>query len=339
MPSEVAITIVTYNSAPYIARCLESISSQDLAGIDVVVVDNASSDGTLDRLAGRVRIVRNAINVGFAAGQNQAIAQTDSEWVLALNPDVRLESNFISTLLAAGRADPQVGVVCGKLRRMSVDFEPLEPPVLDSTGMYFTPALRHFDRGSGMHDDRRCDQVEYVFGATAAAALYRRSMIEDVAVFEEFFDSDFFAYREDADVAWRMQLLGWKCLYVPAAVGYHVRRVTTEDRRSAGAAINMHSVKNRWLMRIKNITPSLYARHFLAITARDFLVLGGCLAGEWSSLAAFPRIVRLWSRMRRKRREIMRRRRASDVYMNAWFASEPVSLPAHDIAAKCALLC
>ena len=97
--------------------------------------------------------------------------------------------------------------------------------------------------------------MEYVFGASAAAALYRRAMIDDVAVDGDFFDPDFFAYREDADVAWRAQLLGWRCIYTPAAVAYHVRTVTPANRRSLPPVINMHSVKNRFLMRIKNATP------------------------------------------------------------------------------------
>ncbi len=342
MSSVVAVTIVTYNSARFIGQCLESVFGQDLPRIEVVVVDNASTDETADILReweGRARILYNRVNVGFAAGQNQAIANSSSEWVLILNPDVRLQPNFVSMLVAAGGADAGIGTVCGKLLRIAADFSIPERAVFDSTGIYFTPALRHLDRGSGMADDGRYDRVEYVFGATGAAALYRRRMIEDVSVFGEFFDSDFFAYREDADVAWRAQLLGWKCVYTPFAVGYHVRSVLAEERGRVAPAINMHSVKNRWLMRIKNTTPKLYARHFLAITGRDFLVIGGCLAGEWRSLKAFPLVIRMWRRTWRKRREIMRRRRVGDAYIEAWFSFEPVSFAAPEIAAKCALLC
>ncbi len=102
-----------------------------------------------------------------------------------------------------------------------------------------------------------------MFGATAAAALYRRAMIDDISLDGEFFDSDFFVYREDADVAWRAQLMGWKCLYAPYARGYHVRKVLPGNRRALPPEINMHSVKNRFLMRIKNISPDLYWRNCL----------------------------------------------------------------------------
>ena len=89
----------------------------------------------------------------------------------------------------------------------------------------------------------------------------------------------------------------------------------------------MHSVKNRWLMRIKNITADLYMRHLAAITARDCLVIGGCLLGEFSSLRGFVLVAGLWRRTWAKRRVIMRKRRATNEYMAAWFAVNPVSFP------------
>ena len=150
-----------------------------------------------------------------------------------------------------------------------------------------TANMRHFDRGSLQRDQGQYESAEYVFGATGAACLYRRRMIADISLKGEFFDDDFFAYREDADVAWRAQLLGWKCLYVPSAVAYHVRSVLPSNRSEISAVINMHSVKNRWLLRIKNITPSLYRKHFFSISARDLVVLGACLFNRMVVVASF----------------------------------------------------
>ena len=319
----VAITIVTFNSGRFIGQCLEFIFQQDYPELEVVVVDNASSDGTraiLQEFERRVKIVYSGDNTGFAAGQNQALGLTAADWCLVLNPDVRLTANFVSALVAAGEADNSAGCVCGKLLAMKPDLTIPKEPVFDSTGIVFTPNLRHFDRGSQVADRGQYDQLEYVFGASGAACLYRRKMMADISVDGEFFDSDFFAYREDADLAWRAQLLGWKCLYTPRAVAYHVRRVLPENRAELPASINMHSVKNRWLMRIKNITPDLYVRHFVAITVRDCLVIGGCLLREFSSLRAFVLLVRLWRRTWAKRRVIMQKRRVGGAYMNAWFA-------------------
>lgn len=327
----VSITIVTFNSARFIAQCLQHVFAQDYPALDIVVIDNASSDETprvLQQFEQRAKVVYNANNVGFAAGQNQAMTLSNADWLLALNPDVRLTPAFVSSLVAAAGTDAGVGSVCGKLLGMTATLEIPRQPILDSTGIFFTPNLRHFDRGSQHADHGQYDQPEFVFGGTGAACLYRRLMMEDISLNGEFFDADFFAYREDADLAWRAQLYGWKCLYTPLAVAYHVRHVLPEKRSSLSALINMHSVKNRWLMRIKNMTADLYSRHWLAITLRDAVVLGGCLLREFSSLRAFPLVVRLWPGAWAKRRQIMRNRRVSNEYIAAWFARKPVSFPA-----------
>jgi GT2 family glycosyltransferase len=324
----VSVTIVTFNSGRYIKRCLESVLAQRYPHTEIIVVDNASADGTtdiLEQFEDRCRVYCNEENRGFAAAQNQAMGLSRGDWVLTLNPDVLLLPNFIQSLVDAGRLDARIGSVCGKLLAMSAHFEIPEQPVVDSTGMYFTPMLRHLDRGSREIDNGHYLQHEYVFGATAAAALYRRTMIDDISMGGEFFDSDFFVYREDADVAWRAQLLGWKCLYEPNARGYHVRKVLPGNRRALPPEINMHSVKNRFLMRVKNISPGLYRRHWFSITARDAVVLGCCLLWEHTSLKAFWYLARNLRRMLAKRREVQARRRVDDDYMASWFRYAPVS--------------
>jgi GT2 family glycosyltransferase len=152
-------------------------------------------------------------------------------------------------------------------------------------------------------------------------------MIEDVSLDGEFFDPDFFVYREDADVAWRALLMGWRCIYTPAATAHHVRTVTPGNRRSVPAAINMHSVKNRFLMRIKNVTGGLYRRHWLPMTFRDLVVAGACLFWEPSSLAAFWHVARLFPRAIHRRRQIMARRRIGDAELAEWFAFRPAAIP------------
>jgi len=326
----VSVTIVTFNSGRFIKRCLESVLDQKYPLKEIIVIDNNSSDGTVDILEpfeDRCRIVYNEENIGFSAAQNQAIALSDSEWVLTLNPDVLLLQGFIEALVNAGNIDPRVGTVCGKLMTMKASFDFPEEPLVDSTGIYFTPNLRHLDRGSLRLDDGRFRNYEYVFGATAAAALFRREMVEDISIQGEFFDNDFFAYREDADVAWRAQLMDWKCLYVPYAKGYHVRKALPGNRRELTAEINMHSVKNRFLLRMKNITGNVYRRNFFSITARDIVVVSCCLLWEHTSLRAFSFVFSNWSRVMEKRREIMARRRVSDEYMASWFSFHPVSKP------------
>lgn len=327
----VSVTIVTYNSGRFIKRCLQSVLAQGYHNKEIIVVDNASTDGTqaiLEQFEDRCRIVYNDSNIGFAAAQNQAINLSRGDWVLALNPDILLTPYFIEALLEAGDLDPRVGAVCGKLLTMRATFALPEEPLVDSTGIYFTPMLRHLDRGSQEVDNGHYLNYEYVFGATAAAALYRRGMIDDISLNNEFFDPDFFVYREDADVAWRAQLMGWRCMYTPQARGYHVRTVLPGNRRALPADINMHSVKNRFLMRMKNMTADLYRRNWVSITARDLVVLGCCVLREQTSLKAFWYLARSWKRIMSKRRDIMKRRRVSDDYIATWFHFHPVSKPA-----------
>jgi GT2 family glycosyltransferase len=321
---------VTFNSERYIRRCLETLLLQAGIALEVVVFDNASTDGTrkiLKDFRGRARIILSDRNLGFAEGQNRAIRAGTADWVLTLNPDVLLAPGFLRNLIDAGDSDARVGTVCGKLMSIGPGFKPLAEPRIDSTGIFFTPAMRHFDRGWHEPDGGYSGGMEYVFGASAAAALFRRSMIEDVAIDGNFFDPDFFVYREDADVAWRAQLLGWRCIYTPAAVAHHVRTVTPANRRSLPAVINMHSVKNRFLMRIKNTTAGVVRHCWAPMLARDLVVLGGSLLWEPASLRAFWEAGKALPRALRQRREIMRRRRVSDADIAQWFSFRPTSHP------------
>jgi GT2 family glycosyltransferase len=326
----VSVTVVTYNSRHVIARCLDAVLQQEYRPLEVIVVDNASQDDSISILARYrhcIRLIQNERNAGFAAGQNQAIAASRGQWILTLNADVLVQPGFIGCLVATGELDAGVGVACGKLLRIGRDFTIPDEPRIDSTGIYFTPAMRHFDRGWNEPDDLRFRNTEYVFGACAAAALYRRKMIADVSLEDGFFDPDFFAYREDADVAWRSQLLGWRCIYTPGALAYHIRSVVPGSRPAVPAILKMHSVKNRFLMRVKNMTGDLYRRHWLPATARDLLVIGGCLLREPRSLPAFWHIARCLSRALAKRRQIMERRRVSDEYMASWFDTAQAHRP------------
>ena len=204
----VSITIVTWNSAQYLSNCFVSIQTQDYRDFEVIVVDNASTDATralLHEVEPRWRVIYNETNVGFAAGQNQAIRASAGEWVLCLNPDVVLSPDFVRHLVAAGEVHPETGSLCGKLLRWNFAAEQHKTNIIDSTGIYFTRNMRHLDRGAEECDTGQYERLQYVFGTSGAAAMFRREFIEDVSVEGQFFDEEFFAFREDADLAWRAQ--------------------------------------------------------------------------------------------------------------------------------------
>jgi GT2 family glycosyltransferase len=331
MAPRVSVTIVTWNSARYIERCLQTLAQQHSRDLEVIVVDNGSTDGTPDllrRSSVPAHVDFNPDNRGFAAAQNQAVAKALGDVVLVLNPDTLLTPAFVDEALPGFSAAPRVGMVAPKLRRTTdaFDIPPAGEAFLDSAGMYLTASLRHFDRGSGERDAGQYDRVERVFGPSGAAAFYSRELIEDVKVGGEFFDELFFAYREDADLAWRARLLGWDCVYVPQAVAYHVRQVRPNQRRRLPAQINRHSVKNRFLMRVKNITPDVYAKVLVPATIRDLMVIAGVLTIERESCSALALVTRSLPRLLRARREIQGRRRPLAVPLHRWVGRRSIAL-------------
>ena len=320
----VSVTIVTWNSARYLNECFAALERQDCPDLDVIIVDNASDDGTRELLRsveGKWRVFYNDANVGFAAGQNQAIRASRGEYVLCLNPDVVLSPKFVRQLVAAAQVHSEAGSLCGKLLRWDPASESHKTEIIDSTGIYFTRNMRHLDRGAEEIDRGQYDRMQYVFGCTGAAAFFRRNFIEDVSVEGEFFDEEFFAFREDGDLSWRAQVLGWKCLYVPAAVAWHVRRVTPERRKDLPLVINWHSAKNRFLMRGKNASGWLCWRLFFPVLWRDIMTFGYAAVRDrrlWSA------VIYWWKArdsIRRKRRVIQSRRRVSDRDLLWWFSN------------------
>ena len=149
--------------------------------------------------------------------------------------------------------------------------------------------------------------------------MYRRAMLEDIAFRSEYFDQAFFAYREDADLAWRAQWRGWSSLYVPTAVAWHRRRVTPERRSELPAEINRYSVRNRFLLRLKNQSMGLAWRYAWPGLKRDAQVVGYVLLREWSSIPGLLDVVRLLPKMLAWRRHVLGTRRRESAELATWF--------------------
>ena len=312
---DVSIIVVTFDSERDLRTSLAAAAAQEGVSSELIVVDNASTDGTLDvvrSLGDRVTLLEQSRNLGFAAGMNVGIEASAGRYVLALNPDCRLEPDFCARLVRRLDARPEMGSASGRLLRAAGP-ELAATDTIDSVGIYFSSSGRHFDRGSGEPASGRHVEEEPVFGVTGAAGFYRREALDAVRISTGFFDADFFAYREDADLAWRLQHAGWSCLYVPAAVAAHRRANLPERRSQMSAIINYHSVKNRWLLRINNQTGSEFIRTAIPTLARDVMVVGGCLLRERSSLTAFGWLWRHRRRLLAKRREIQAIARRQEV--------------------------
>lgn len=327
MGLSVTVSIVLHGSGADIDDCLASIRAQTRPPDCVVVLDNASSDDGAARAAAAMPeavIERSPVNVGFAAGQNRLIRQAPSDLQLVLNPDCRIAPDFIEIAEAAFAGDPRLGSLTGRLLRFR-DVAAAGPLVelpddrLDSTGMVAFRNRRVLDRGSEEPAAGRYTTPEAVFGASGAAAVFRREMLEDTAFEGEIFDESFFAYREDVDLAWRAQLLGWHCRYEPSALARHRRRVAPGRRRRLPGRINRLSIANRWRMIAKNELGAGWRRDWRSIVARDLQIVGYAVLREQTSLAALADVLGDAGRLRERRRDIMRRRVASDDAMLAWF--------------------
>ena len=331
MPALVSVLVLNHKQISYVPRCLNALRRQSYPHLEIIFTENASEDSAADYVRSRypdVKVIANTSNLFFSKAQNAAIKQSSGRYVMPLNVDVVLQPNFIEQMVRAMELNARVGMVSGKLLQMNARLEPLDPPVIDSTGLWFTPEMRHFDRGSREKDCGQYDTPDYIFGPSGAAPLYRREMLEDLAFDGEYFDEDFVIYREDADLAWRAQWLGWQGVYAPSAVAHHLRRVrNADDRRGISPEINMHSVKNRFLMRIKNQTAQNYLRFLLPTLWRDCQVVGYVSLVEHSSLVAFRKVFDLLPRMLEKRKNLMRKKRVSDRYIALWFSFKPVSFP------------
>jgi GT2 family glycosyltransferase len=329
--ARVTINIVTCNSVAEIDACLTSVFGQDYTDHSVTVIDNCSQDGTLTALEAwrerGVTIRTNNVNLYYSRAHNDGIRASDSEFIVTLNPDVIIRSDFLTHVMVAFERSPRIGSINGKLllhpKQTNVDLVsalPIETTVIDSAGLMMYKSRRPFLRGNRKPSGRHCAEPCYIFGADGACAVYRRTMLEDVAVGGEYFDDDFVIYREDVDLAWRAQLYGWDAYYVPTAVGYHRRGFHPGQKRGhISSYLKRQSVKNGWLLVIKNDTLKAVTRDSLHISRYQLKVVAGMIGMEHSSLGAIPDLLKLMPRMRYKRREIQSKRRRSDEELRVWF--------------------
>lgn len=305
----VTVQIVTYNSANDIAECLEGVRQQSYPIKEIIVIDNASKDGTVERVqaymeqthASNIHLVANPTNTGFAPAHNQGICMTQSDYVLVLNPDVQLGTEYVERLVGVMEQRPEVGSATGLLILKS------SPDTVDSTGLLMNGIWRAVDRGAGEPASRWRESGE-VFGVSGAAAMYRRKMIDELSMDGEFFDADFFAYKEDVDVAWRANLLGWKAYYCAEAIATHERGWKKGSRHTQPLFIRRYSYINRYKMIYKNLSGARWMKHLPKLLAYELASNGYMLLREPKVLGAWKDFFDKMPDLKKKRREIQRRR-------------------------------
>lgn len=279
-----------WNNYHLLARCLESILAQTETDFDALVVDNGSTDGSPDRV-GRdfpsVRVVRLPRNLGFAAAANRGIAASRSEFLAFVNNDVCLSPDWLARMREGMRGDPSLGAVAGKLL---MDVGPVSafaldasadrcdraggpPPRIASAGNIVLKSGFGRDRGYGEADRGQFDRQEEVFWASGGACFVPRRLFTEIGGWDE----SFFAYFEDIDLGLRARLRGYRCLYLPEAVGRHMGGATGGRFPRLGAGLRF---RNALMVALKNFPSPLLRRHgasiiFAHLRALVYLALQG----------------------------------------------------------------
>jgi len=274
---KVTACVVSWNTADHLPGVLRSLMEQAGAELEIVVVDNASEDGSAEVARGfdGVRVVANAMNHGFAGAANQGVdiaRRNGSEAFLVCNPDIVLEPGYVERATCALRADRRRGAVQGKLWRWAgpIGAGPAGR-VLDTTGHLAFRTRLFRNRGGGQPDNAQFDREGPVFGVSGALALYRIEALEDVACTGEVFDEDLFAFWEDVDLDWRMALRGWHVWYEPRATAWH-ERGGAGPRRSA--VVERLNFRNRFLVVLKNDAPAALAKAMPGVALTSLLKTG-----------------------------------------------------------------
>ena len=324
----VTISLLTWNGQRYLPWLMKSLSEQSFVDFELLVLDNASSDNSIEIIREhypKARIVGQKQNIGFAKGHNLLINWSNSDYILVLNQDVILDANYLRELVDFMEKHPQAASCAGKL--MYWDFSNGQKTnIVDSYGLKISRKREIIDNQQGQTDSSLSNQE--VFGLSATATLYRRKALDIVAGAPkdnhlEYFDEDFFAYKEDVDLAWRLRLFGWENWLVTTCKAYHHRSIAKgEDlitsRKHRGFA-NKISYRNHFMLLYKNSFYKNLFKDCLYIKWYEFKKFVYLLIFERSTLVGLKEFFMSIPRLRKKRKYIMEHKKitADDIYK--WF--------------------
>jgi GT2 family glycosyltransferase len=304
----ISVIIPNWNGAHLLPTCLDSLRRQTCADREIIVVDNASTDGSRELLArdyGDVCLVALPRNRGFTGACNAGIRVSQGEFVALLNSDTEADENWLAEVVAAFERHPEAGLVASKMRL----FDRRE--TLHTAGDFYRLDGVPGNRGVWQRDEGQFDREEYVFSACGGSAAYRRTMLDEIGLLDE----DFFFSCEDVDLAWRAQLAGWKCVFAPRAIVYHRLAAT-----GGGPTASFYDGRNMIWVIAKDYPGSLWKRHWREVVRTQLRITGEALRA-WRGTAARARLRGQLAgllglpKMLGKRRAVQSLRRVSDEYL------------------------
>ena len=333
----ITISLVTYNGMRWLDACLASAVAQTYPAVEFIILDNGSTDETVGRLVAfardhaSVRLIQSPDNLGFAVAHNRNLELARGAYVCLLNQDVVLDGGFLQEAAGAFATDPGLAAVQGKLLRLGPALE--RRNAFDTTGLLMRRNRRVTSRGQDRDDNGEFDLPGSIFGADGPAPVFRVTALQDVREPKsgggwEILDEDFFMYKEDVDLAWRLLLFGWNAAYVPTAVAWHARgagasaesaRALAHQRRMLPTWVKCLSWGNQRLMQVKNEQGKLFTRDVIPILWKELRALTFLAVFETRCLGAIPRLIRGLPAARMKRAYIMKHKRRSSKDMEGWF--------------------
>ena len=333
----VSINLAVFNGEKYIRHCLDSIKKQFYQDIEVNILDNASTDKTVEIIKGEYpefKFLENNRNIGMWPGQEKLLKHSSGEYIVVLSVDVILSPDFIEQTLRVMEGDNKLGAIQGKIYQWQLTQNvPKLSKIIDTVGFQISRSRRLINIGQGDEDKPGFNEKKEIFAVEGAVPIFRRQALEDCGLEtqgEKIIDPDFFWYGDDLDLTWRMRILGWKQYYYPQVIAYHDRSTTKDIKKhwyeifSRLKKRNQIPIKKRrldWanyrLALIKN-DQNIF-RDLPYILVREIMVLGYTLLFEPGVFLGFPRFFRLLPRMLRRRREIMKKARVSAREMHEWF--------------------
>ena len=319
----VSVVILTWNSAQVIGQCVDHVLAQEYENVEVIIVDNGSSDGALNMLKERYpefRYIDNNCNTGFAKGMNQGIEVANGSYLLLLNADAFIQQDFIASAIEAIETDQSIGSIAGRVHSW-VDGRKTNLPQGGHNGGVM---LRKRMQGTNNKNDK---EPSYVFGPSGPCSFIRRIALDDVKqASTEYFDETYFAHGEDIDLWYRMQLRGWKCLFTPRVLAWHVGSAASEGNISLIKKplwLQRHRLKNRYLTIIKDTPLALLWRlsPYLFVTEAAMWPFFLCRAPRTlvALLGAWLDVIRLLPLNIRKRRLIQNSRCVQSSYLQSFF--------------------